>query len=386
IRLYSSSEGIYVTAGSASGWGFFTDALASPNRGSALEGSQNSPDLTKTITVDSVGGGAVDPQIQEEFFYLHREKASRPLSPAEQYRLRELGDLLNQALPTKAKAVQLTPEELTHGPKRLAYLCELIKNERNPVCPINGVLVFIPWKSVENDEVSRSGVPILNEDLLTARKSLGMRYPHYVMIGDLETARGFDAFKAGFPTEMLKQRIGQRLPLVSDRSPAETPTLLENAADWICTNVVSSWVLKSLILETSTDSRRTASFVPTNNARLLQFLHGMTERSPWLGRLLSRGMPSHLPGATARSEDPDSPYLGGCYLAATGRDGRDNPNFAFASGVFQRLTESQSAVAWTTDALQQDARYRSRAMLMYAAAFGILLLTLALGYLLFKKT
>ncbi|MGL4424149.1 MAG: hypothetical protein ACRCZF_26070, partial [Gemmataceae bacterium] len=140
IRLYSSSEGIYVTAGSASGWGFFTDALASPNRGSALEGSQNGPDLTKTITVDNVGGGAVDPQIQEEFFYLHREKASRPLSPAEQYRLRELGELLNQALPTKAKAVQLTPEELTHGPKRLAYLCDLIKNERNPVCPINGVL------------------------------------------------------------------------------------------------------------------------------------------------------------------------------------------------------------------------------------------------------
>ena len=48
--------------------------------------------------------------------------------------------------------------------------------------------------------------------------------------------------------------------------------------------------------------------------------------------------------------------LGGCYLAGTGRDpGREQ---GFIAGVFRQLIENQNYVAWTPEALDEEADYR----------------------------
>ena len=67
----------------------------------------------------------------------------------------------------------------------------------------------------------------------------------------------------------------------------------------------------------------------------------------------------------------EAPLFGGCYLAGTGRSGDQQ---AFVSGVLQRLMQSQSSVAWTPEALEDDARYRRWTSFGYMAivAFAIL--------------
>jgi hypothetical protein len=223
-------------------------------------------------------------------------------------------------------------------------------------------------------------VPVLGTDLLTARSSLQLRYPHFVMVCDLEQANGFDEFKRGFPKDMLRQRIGQRLPLVPDRPPAEVPAILEAAADWIRLNVMSSWVVKFLRLDWPPEARKTTQFVPGYNRKLFQFLSDTYFRGPRLGRLLSRGLPSDSDARTGETVDA-LPLVGGCYLAATGRDERHQ---AFVPGVFQRLTESQSSVSWSGSAIDEDARFRRWAMVLFILVIVILLASGAAGYVLFS--
>jgi hypothetical protein len=370
IRFFAGRDAIYITCSGASTWGRFADALASPESFVA-EGPSGTTIAGQTIDPSRVLG-FVDEAAREEFNYLLRLQSERPLTPDEQLRLRELGDLINQESKAIIRRVSLLPEESAAGPKRLAYLCELIKQDRQPYCPINGVLVLIPWAALDSDEVTREAIPLLAADLAVARRTLRLRYPHMLMVCDLEEAHGFEEFRRGFPKDMLKQRIGQRLPLVPDRPPAEVPAVMAQAADWISQCVISSWVLKFLRLEWPPELRKTPDFVPSYNRRLFQFLLGIYNRVPRLGRLMARGLPSGI-DTRQQSEPADAlPLCGGCYLAATGRDEKQQ---AFVAGVFQRLNESQSAVSWSNTAISEDRVYRNWANITIIIVVLILLMS-----------
>lgn len=375
IRIYAGRDAVYVTCPGASTWGRYCDALANPDSFQPM-GGDSAGAAGKTITPDEALK-SVDEKSQEEFYQLLRAQSDRSLTDEESLRLRELGDAIERAKQGIVKRVSLPADDLAIGPKRLQYLCSLIRQERRPWCPVNGCLVLIPWSALDSEEVTREAVPILGTDLATARGTLQLRYPHFVLVCDLEQANGFDEFKRGFPKDMLKQRIGQRLPLVPDRPPAEVPAMLEGAADWIRLNVMSSWVVKFLRLDWPPEARKTTQFVPGYNRKLFQFLSDTYVRGPRLGRLLSRGIPVD----TDHGETVDAlPLVGGCYLAATGRDDR---NQAFVPGVFQRLTESQSSVSWSGAALAEDAGFRRWSTILFVVVIVIILASAGVGYVLF---
>lgn len=379
LRVFANRDAIFVTCAGASAWGRFADALADPDSVSA--DGMGTDDPTKTITPGQALQG-VDAATQQEFKDLLRIQSDRALTDAEEARLRELGEQINRAKDTAPRRVSLPAEEQAVGPRRLAYLCRLIARDRRPWCPANGVLALVPWAALESDETARVAVPLLAEDLAAARQAFAQRYPHFVMVCDLEQADGFAEFRRGFPKEMLKQRIGQRLPLVPDRPADEVPGVLAQAADWIRLNVMASWVLKFLRLDWPPEQRKTNEFVPGSNRRLFQFLHDVYVRGPRLGRLLARGLPADPGGSSADDPSDALPLVGGCYLAATGRDEKDQ---AFVAGVFQRLTESQSSVSWSGRAEAEDRAYRRWAGLLWVAALVLAAVTAAGGYVLFGQ-
>ncbi len=380
IRIFAGPEGIFVCCSGASTWGSFADALANPEIGGGFESTGESA-IGKTITPGQALKG-VDEKVQDEFYRLLQIQSDRVLTPEEDARLRELGELIQS---TKAaggmRRINLSSDVLMMGPRRLAYLCHLITRDRRPYCPINGMMVLLPWAALESDELCRNAVGVLATDLATARSALRQRFAHVVMICDLEQATGFEEFRRKFPKEMLKQRIGQRLPLVPDRPPEEIPTIMEVAADWIRMNVLATWVIKYLTLDWPPEQRNTGAFVPATNQKLFAFLHEMFVRGPRLGRILSRGLP--VEATTAYSDQLASyPLVAGCYLSATGRDDKHQ---AFVAGVFQRLTESQNAVSWSTEAIIEDKSYSQWSGLLYIAAILLLAICGGIVYLQFFK-
>jgi hypothetical protein len=323
----------------------------------------------KTIGAGGFSFG-LDPLLEAELKDLLREAGRRELAPHEASRLRELSDQMNTAEAAPRRKVAIPEEERVRQTRRLRYLCGLIRQERRPWCPVNGLLVLVPWEATESDDAARVGCGVLEAELRTAREVFQQRYPTFALVCDLEAARGFEQFRSGFRADMLKQRIGQRVPLVPVGEPGEVGALVGSAARWIGLSVLPAWILRFLKLDAGTDApHQTAGASSAHNRNLYQLMRGVFERGPRLAEILARGVPP----VGGRDEYGSVPMFGGIYLAATGRDARQQ---AFVEGVFQRVIESQNAVSWSPEALAEDARRSRLAILGYAA---VAVLTAAAG-------
>jgi hypothetical protein len=330
-------------------------------------------------TLDPGGAFAgADPMLRAEMEDLLRESSRRELSVSENARLRELVDVLQTAQGPARRKIAISEEDRVRQTRRLRYLCSLIRQERRPWCPVNGLLVLVPWEATESDESARVGCGVLEAELRAAREVFQQRYPTFALVCDLETARGFDQFRSGFRPDMLKQRIGQRVPLVPVGESEEVGALVGNAARWIGLSVLPAWILRFLKLETGPDSRQTPGASSAHNRNLYLLMRGVFERGPRLAEILARGVPP-----VGGSDEYDSvPMFGGLYLAATGRDAKQQ---AFVEGVFQRVIESQNAVSWSPQALAEDAQRNRLAMVGYVAVAALTLAAAGAGYWLSKQ-
>jgi len=273
----------------------------------------------------------------------------------------------------------MSAEAQTRGAARLKYLCHLIRRDRAPWCPINGMLALVPWAATDSDEVAKEAAGILQRDLVGAREALQLRYPTIALICDLELARGFAEFRRSFaPDALQKNRIGQRLPLVPDLSPTEVPALLERGVQWIGQTVLPAGIVKFLRMDAMPEAGKPAppSAASGHNRNLYMLLNQVYQRGPRLARVLSRGLPS---GAGKDMIDPlDAiPLFGGCYLAGTGRAETEQ---AFVRAVLTRLFDAQSSVSWTGQALAEDARYRRLTLLGYAAMALLVAIGIAIAW------
>lgn len=371
IRVYAWDEAIFVVCPGASAWGRFCMELDNP---SAEPGWGGSAPANPGATLDPGGAFAgADPMLRAEMEDLLRESSRRELSPVESARLRELVEILQTAQGPAKRKVALPEEERIRQTRRLRYLCSLIRRDRRPWCAVNGVLVLVPWAATDSDEVARVGCGVLDAELRAARDVFQQRYPTFALVCDLEEARGFEQFRSGFRSDMLKQRIGQRVPLVPVGEPDEVGALVGNAARWIGLSVLPAWILRFLKLDFGPDTRQTPGSGSAHNRNLYLLMHGVFERGPRLAELLARGVPP-VGGA---DEYGTAPMFGGIYLAATGRDTRQQ---AFVEGVFQRVIESQNAVSWSPEALAEDARRRRLANLGYVLLVVLMAAAVGAGY------
>jgi hypothetical protein len=298
---------------------------------------------------------------------LMRTSRERELLPHEQERLRELVERAAAPAPVRRK-LRLPETAQAEAVRRLRYLCRLIRRDRRPWCPINGLVVLVPWSAAETDDTARAGSGVLQRDLNAARSTLQLRYPTYAVVCDLETARGFAEFRSGFPADVLRQRIGQRLPLGPDVDPGSVPGVVAAAVEWIGAAVLPGWIHRFLQLG-SADPRLAPTGGGLHNRNLYLLMRAVFDRAPRLAAMLSRG----LPPVQGPVGDPAAglPLFVGCYLAGTGRTADAQ---AFVPGIFQRVGDGQNLVAWAPEAVAEDARLNRLATLGY---IGIVLLLAA---------
>ncbi len=377
VRVYAWDEAIFVVCPGASAWGKFCTEVSNPSA-EADWGGGGAADAGKTLDPGGAFAGA-DPMLRAEMEDLLRESSRRDLTPEENARLRELVDILQTAQGPARRKITFPEDERVRQTRRLRYLCSLIRRDRRPWCPVNGVLVLVPWAATESDEAARLGCGVLEAELRTAREVFQLRYPTFALVCDLETARGFDPFRSGFRADMLKQRIGQRVPLVPVGEPEEVGALVGNAARWIGLSVLPAWILRFLKLDLGPDARQTPGSGGAHNRNLYLLMRAVFERGPRLAELLARGVPP----VGGPDELATVPMFGGIYLAATGRDSKQQ---AFVEGVFQRVIESQNAVSWSPEALAEDARRTRLAVAGYVAVAVLAAAAAAAGYWLTQST
>ena len=353
VQLYAHREAIYLTCTGASLAGRQANLL----EGAAAAGAPSATgsvgiNVDKSIGMSEVAGTGSPIGDVQQIIRKARDE-NRGLTADEHRQIRELtgvsGDTNKQALRSSHQSVLKSAEEADEHTARLRYLCRLLSRAREPLCPLNGVILMVTLNATDTDEDAQQFGLVLQRDLQTIRESARLHCPIFALVGDMQRLQGADDFLAQFPADKRRQRMGKGFPLVPDLPADAVLGAVESSVRWIFDALIPYWVFKLFRVELHNSP---VKMVVDGNAQLFFFLNDLRERSARLSRLVARAVVFGL-------EAP--PLFGGCYLA-----GPDTGSGApFVPGFLKRLDEAQGFVAWTADAFAADASYSSRTKFGY---------------------
>lgn len=380
LHVSANADGIYVTCAGASLLGRQAAILTGefdidPERHSAGAAPTTAPvadgpasDLFTTMRAGgaTTAGGKADPTGEIASILRQAQKEDRKLTGREKRRIRLLsGQTVTQLYkgPSGSAEVELLAARFEH-------LCRLIVRDRRPYCPVNGILILVPFAALDNDVDAQQTAELCQRELAAARRALRVYCPRFVLVCDMENAAGFRDFVERFPPEQRRRRIGQRFPLAPDVKGEAVPEMIESGVRWICGTVLPNRIHEHLRLE---EPERDADATVRGNVRLFYLLSELRTRNQRLTTILTRGV-------LADQDGP--PLLAGCYLAGTGPGAHEQ---SFAAGVFFRLYDKeegmQNNVAWTEEARAEEAQFQRWTRLGYLFFAALVVALLVVGYL-----
>jgi hypothetical protein len=378
LRFFANRDGIYLTCAGASLIGKQAQILV---EGSGDEGGGGGVSDSGSGDGSSDGDDAafktVRPggKLKDVQAVLRRAREEgRELTEDEKGEIRVLMAEEEAEKAKKAPSVALLKNtaEVDRLTARFKHVCKLIMRDRRPYCPINGILLLLPFAASDRDEDASQTGSVIQQELTALRAHLQVRCPILTTVCDLERAPGFREFVERFPSDQRQRRLGQRFPLVPDVDEDRVPQMFEGGVAWMAQAMFPNWIYKLFRIEHS--PRDDVNSLVEGNGRLYQLMCELNERHKRLSRLLSRALVGDNSGP---------PLCSGCYMAATGKDARKEQ--AFVAGVFRRLPENQDFVTWTDAALKEDSDAHKWATYGYVA-LGIAAVALfAVGYLVWSK-
>jgi len=262
------------------------------------------------------------------------------------------GPLPTDALPPVLVASQYSSVCL----QQLRFLGEMLAREREPVCPINGILTLIQFESIyetpaEIEELQQA----ISSDLATLQYATQVRCPVTALVVGLEKERGFqELVRRVGKDRAMSQRFGRKF----DVRAIPTAEELTAVSSHVC-GAFEDWVYVLF--------REDAALARPGNLQLYELLSKV--RCTWKTRLadiLALGFGCDMTDEAQKR----SLLFSGCYAASTG----ETPDRqAFVKGVVEKLLEEQELIEWTDDAQLQQRRYTRASTLGIVACAGLLL-------------
>jgi hypothetical protein len=369
LHVYANREAVFVVCGSAS----LLTATAQRRSADDAEGRRAAPPpcLLPEVSPDATDKLADDEAAVPVPRTAAQATAAAAAAPA----------LPRACLIGEEKALEPQPQaslwpvqdpELTDRlAARLRCLCHCVARDREPLVPINGILVLYPFWATDDLHSTRAVAQACRKDLREVRQSLGTECPVMTLLCDMQRLPGFEAVVAAFPDNSTQQWVlGRDFPLVPDIESARWPGMVEQGIRWLA-DVLWPSVIYPLLQPGTGQWSDTDSILQANQQRF-QLLQEGWERLKLLPELVVRSL---------QNAPPARPLLGGVGLAATGPDGLRQQ--AFAAGMLRWLVEAQDQVGWTDEALREDALCRRWTFWggLGLAGFLLTLVTLSLGLL-----
>ena len=250
---------------------------------------------------------------------------------------------------------------------RLRHVCRLIEADRKPYCPLNGLVLLIPFEATTDEFEANQVATLIEQDLKVVDEVMQVSCPLVVTVCDLEQVQGCHELLARFPDEQRHRRLGLRFPHVVTCDRDHVPHMIEQGIKWIADNLLPPLVYR--LLQIQPNQTPDSQNVWHGNARLYQFLQTIRNRQASLARIILRGV----------WNDGRSPWLlSGCYFLATGSDAAREQGFV--ADLFPQLHEMQNRVAWTEQALADNHACQRWTRVGYAmlATFLVGIVTLVL--------
>jgi hypothetical protein len=234
-------------------------------------------------------------------------------------------------------ANRLTSQESSQQLQRLEHLCGLLRRQRHPVCPANGILVLLPFemlKAADQDvaELERA----VAADLATIYRELQLRCPVSAVVVGMDQEKGFrELIRRIGREDVARQRFGQRFDVRTQATGEE----LRKFTSHVC-GTFEDWVYTMFRDEQALAHPGNTSLY----AMLCKVRRTMKNR---LGSVLGNGF------GHDRQSGNIPVLFSGCYFAATGPK---SDRQAFVAGLLSKLYDEQEEIEWTDDAMREDDR------------------------------
>lgn len=257
---------------------------------------------------------------------------------------------------------QLSSQEISQRNLKLGHVCKLLKDLRQNLCPINGLLSILPFELIE--DASSQVQTMAQKDLAILRENLQVRCANTVLITHLEREDGFLELVKRVGEHKAKEfRFGKGCELwaVPER------TRLEAVASH-AVGAFEDWIYMLFQQENALKHRY--------NSRLFSLLCRIRGRfASNLREVLGGGFgfdPQEA-GELAKKQF----LFGGCYFAAAGTDPSRQ---AFVKSVLLKGIQQEGELEWVPEARRQDRQLQFIANLFaligMVSLLGIILMVL----------
>lgn len=243
-----------------------------------------------------------------------------------------------------AKAT-LTPSEANEATARLAYLCRLFNRLRDPLCPINGVMVSTPFRYLADgsQDMVNQILVALKADLACLRGALRVRCSVTHLVDSMEMETGFRELVRRVGAERSSvQRFGKGFGLWNVPTAPQLNAVVKHACgafeDW-------SYLL----------FREGDGLSKPGNRHLYSLLCRIRSTfEPRLAHLISSAYSVNDSGPQASDREPL--LFSGLYFVASGAM---PDRQAFLSSVFKKATNEEEELEWGSEALAEEDRMQA---------------------------
>jgi hypothetical protein len=262
---------------------------------------------------------------------------------------------------------QLTSQAIETCNDRLHHLCRRIREARQPITPMNGMLTMLPLDMIEHS--SSSLQQAIQSDLAVLRSELQVRVGNTVLVTGMEHDSGFlEMIKRLSPRQSQDNRFGKGAELwyapEVGRLTSVASHSLAQFEDWVYTLFQADGALKK-----------------RNNAKLFELLCRM------------RGVAAERLTATIGNGfgfnpqfNPDLMHeqflFGGCYFSANGLGPSEQ---GFSKNVLRKLVDQQGELEWNPEATANDHRFQFFANLSALIGLASLIAIIAMTILWFME-
>lgn len=258
-------------------------------------------------------------------------------------------------------SAQLAPAESLDATARLRHVCRLLRKLRDPLCPVNGLLVTTPFTLIADgsEQSVNQLLRCLKSDLTTVRSALRVRCSVTHVITGMEAETGFRELVRRVGAERAgTQRFGKGFGLWNPPTADQLDALVRHACgafeDW-------SYLL----------FREGEGLSRPGNRHLYALLCRV--RSTFRKRLGNLVTALYAVQPDANELELREPLLfSGCYFAATGAT---PDRQAFLRSVFHKMRAEEEELDWGSEAWGEERRMQTGTQLLLAID-GVLLAAL----------
>ncbi len=266
--------------------------------------------------------------------------------------------------PQPSVDVSLDRKEIAEQADRLARVCRLAAQARQPLCPINGSIAIIDWQSLCSLPSERLAA-VVREDAARMIESSRLHAPMAMLIKGLDDEMGFiELVRRVGEGRAQENRFGHGF---NHQSPLESSQLTA-LAKHAC-GAFEDWIYDLF--------RHPDALGRGNNAKLYGLLCKM--RNLVQPKIID--VTTSLAGA-AVSAGGRGPLLCGCYFGAAGGS---RMRQAFVRSVFDKLLELEEDLEWSDDAWNQEFVFQKlvRGILLVNAILTVTIIGLLVYYFIF---